>query len=139
MKKHFLTGLVLFLPAFLTLLILNFLMNLLTKPFIGITEYLLSWLGLQSPEVIAVLSQIFILLFLVGIILFVGLLGQQILMHRLLKFGDRMMQKIPLANKVYKGLQEILQNLLLKEKPNFSQWVSGKRKDLFMYWTGILR
>ena len=62
MKKYFLTGLVTLLPLAVTIWIVQFLVNFLTKPFIGLVTMLTDRLPIASPQLIKTITQIFILI-----------------------------------------------------------------------------
>lgn len=130
MKKHFLTGLVIILPAFLTLVVLQYLINFLTKPFLGITQYVIvtlfgnnGWSTIDPPLFITLLSQGLILLALFFGLILVGFLAKMLLVNTLIKLGDKIIHNIPLASKIYKGVQEISQSIFMNDKPKFSQVV----------------
>ena len=62
MKKYLLTGLVTLLPLAVTVIVVEFAVNLLTKPFMGIVTPLLSSLPISSEHLIRTISQILILI-----------------------------------------------------------------------------
>lgn len=131
MKKRFLTGLAIILPIVLTFLIVNFFLKLLTGPFLSATQYFLSSFGakngwfylFQTPEATKLISELLILVLLVILITFVGFLARLIFINTLFKWSDRLLHSIPLANKVYKAAQDVLQNIFSEEKPTFSKAV----------------
>lgn len=131
MKKNFLTGLAIILPAFLTFLIINFLIKLLTKPFLASTKSFLTWIStkegwlylLHSPAILQLISQILILIALFLLLLLIGFLGRLILFNPLIKALDRFAHKIPFANKIYNAVQEIVQNVMWNSSPQFSKVV----------------
>jgi uncharacterized membrane protein len=114
MKKHFITGLVILLPVALTLLIVNFFLNLVTIPFAGI---------IQSSSINAVaLKLLAVAIVLTGITL-VGFLCSALAFHYIFKLGDQVIHRIPLVNKVYKAAQDVMHSLFSQDKPSFSQAV----------------
>jgi uncharacterized membrane protein len=127
MKKYFLTGLVIILPVVITLLIANFLIKFLTAPFMKATLYLLHSLHYTQvyvdPTILALISKILILILLLSVIIFAGFLGDQLFIPTIFQYVDRLIHKIPLANKIYKATQEVLQNIFVSSTQNFSKTV----------------
>lgn len=131
MKKDFFAGLAVVLPVVITLLVIQLLLRLFTAPFEGFTQPLMDWIGsfqgipkaLHSQELIHFISQVLILAFLVLFTIFVGFLGKIFLVDALFKLGDRLVHKIPFANKIYKAVQDVIHNVLNEEKVSFSRVV----------------
>lgn len=119
MKRYFFTGLALILPIIVTFAILQFFLSFLTKPFSGITQLLIlstiqkyPFLSfIENPILIFLVSQLLILTLLFCFIVFIGYLGQWFLMRGLIRRFDTLMHKIPVANKVYKAVQELMHTL----------------------------
>lgn len=129
MRKYFLTGLAILLPIILTLLIAKFFLGFLTKPFLGITQQLLTLFSgadgvlKNSPGLLKFLSQFLTLLFLFGFIVFIGLIAKQFIAAVFFTQADRFLHSIPIANKIYKAAQEVIQSLFSPTKPSFSKVV----------------
>ena len=131
MKKYFITGLVFLLPLTVTIIIIIFIVNLLTKPFMGFMMKILSntrisdfSFGIFSPEqVIRLGSQVLILLGLFGATLFLGVLARWFFFNSLIKLSDKILHKIPIVNKVYKTTQEIIKTIFVTDKNSFKQVV----------------
>ena len=130
MKKSFITGLALLLPAILTLMIFLFLLNLFTAPFVGVMEALLTHYGLldaqhllMNKQLILFMSRIVVLIALVLTTLIIGFLGRLLLFHSLLKIGNRILNKIPFFNKIYRATQEVISTIFQTSAPSFSQVV----------------
>src|SRR4051794_27759859 len=95
-KKYFLTGLAILLPIVITIWILSLLIRLLTAPFTGIIESIfqyynlfnVSFLWLDEDQVIALISKVFVLLFLIGSITLIGFCGKWFLLRWLGYFGN---------------------------------------------------
>ena len=143
MKKHLATGLAVILPVIITFYIVNFFITLLTRPFIGLVEHLIIHLTnkyqslhfLQSPGLMFIISQVYILLFLALLILLVGFMGQLFLMNTLFRIGDSLIHKIPFANKIYKSAQDVVNTLFsskttLLSKPVQISFPNGKSKAI---------
>lgn len=131
MKKHFVTGLVILLPLAVTLALVIFVVNFLTKPFIGIVtdffhEFHLinkGFLFLSQEQVILYGSQFLILVCLFIFTLFLGLIARWFFFKFLLKISDKILHRIPLINKVYKTTQEIIKTIFVTDKSSFKQVV----------------
>lgn len=126
MKKYFITGLVTLLPVAVTIWVASFFVNFLTKPFMGIMTYLLSFVSfgpLETEQGIRLLSQLFILISLFAFTLCLGLVARRYFFHSLLRLGDRIFFKIPLVNKIYKTSKDIIQSLFASKGQSFRQVV----------------
>lgn len=131
MRKYITAGLAALLPIFLTFLIVSFLINLLTSPFLEQTErFLERFQGLQPPPVfgkhtlfIALTSKMIILLVLFGSIVLIGFAGEHFIIHALRKLGDRFLKKIPFINRIYSTSKELVQSLFSSSSTSFSQVV----------------
>jgi uncharacterized membrane protein len=113
MKKCIITGLVILLPIALTILILAFLIDILTAPFLGIVHIVLTFLGsnllyLQHHTTILLLiSRLIVLVFLFLVILVLGYLGNKFFFKFLINTFHRVMMKIPIIKKIYKIVRDI--------------------------------
>lgn len=131
MKKYFSAGLAIFLPILLTLMIVVFIINFLTHPFLETAEALIKqtgifqgtlYLGKNSPWV-TLLSKVLILLLLIAFTLLIGFLGKQFLLDSLFRLGDRFLKQIPYINKIYAASQEVVNSLFSSSSRSFSRVV----------------
>ncbi len=131
MKRYFLTGIAILLPLALTLWIVGFIIDLLTGPFLGITEQILSAIGLEgvpflflnSHQVVTVISKALILVFMVAFIVGIGAIARYFFFRYLMKFGDMILHKIPVVSSVYKTSQELIQTIFTSDNKAFKQVV----------------
>lgn len=131
MKKYFITGLVILLPLTLTILIVAFVVNFLTKPFMGLVIKILSQTKIQqihthllsSDQLIRYGSQIIILIALVLFTILLGIFARWFIFNALIRLSDKILHRIPLVNKVYKTTQEIVKTLFITDKNSFKQVV----------------
>lgn len=131
MKKYLITGLVVLLPLVITIVIIGFLINLFTQPFIGMMSSFLShlhiinkgFLFLTPEQLIRYSSQLLVLVFLFFFILCLGMITRTFFMHVILRFGDQILHRIPIVNTVYKTTQDIIKTLLVSDKKSFKQVV----------------
>ena len=124
MKKYFFAGLATLLPLAVTFWIVQIVVNFLTKPFTSIVaSFLLRFPFPLSAHGVKRLSQFLVL---VGIFLFtlaLGFVARRLFFNKLIQFGDQILKKIPLVNKVYKTSKEIVVSLFGTDKPAFKQAV----------------
>ncbi len=123
MKKHFVTGLVVLLPLALTFWIVTFVIGLLTDPFVGIAEVLLTNLAVQRPEVIEYGSKLLALVFLLLLIIGIGAIGRYFFFKYLMKLSDAILHRIPLISTVYKTSQEFIHTVMTGSNQSFKQVV----------------
>jgi len=131
MKKYFITGLVILLPLAVTIAIVVFIVDFLTKPFIGIVSNFLQDLNLlnkgflfMSPEQVVLYgSKFLILICLFLLTLLLGMFARWFFFKSLLNLSDKVLHRIPLINKVYKTTQEIIKTLFASDKGSFKQVV----------------
>jgi len=146
MKKYFITGLVILLPLTLTILIVAFVVNFLTKPFIGLVIKILSETKIQqihthvlsSDQIIKYGSQIIILIGLFLFTLLLGLFARWFIFKALIKLSDKILHRIPLVNKVYKTTQEIVKTLFVTDKNSFKQVVMAPFPHKGLYSLGLV-
>jgi uncharacterized membrane protein len=131
MKKNFMTGFVMILPLAITLVLLNFILNFVTKPFVGpVAHFLNHFHILDEPfyifsgeEIVQFSSRFIALIALIIITLFLGFIGNLFFYQTIVRVTDAVFTKIPLINKVYKASQDVIVTLCHKDKPAFSQVV----------------
>lgn len=146
MKRYLLTGLILLLPLALTIAIIGFVVNFLTKPFMGIVSHFLKQthlanegLLLLSPEqTLRVSSQLIILICLFLAILFIGMIARWYLVNWIIQLSEKILHRLPLVNKVYKTTKEIITNLFGHGKNTFKQVVMVPFPGSGIYTLGLL-
>lgn len=146
MKKYFITGLVILLPLTITILILNFVINFLTQPFVGLVSRTLSslnifnqgFLFITREQVIHYGSQILILIFLFLATVCLGILTRWLFMNSLIKFGDKILHRIPVVKTVYKTTQDITKTLFVSDKNSFKQVVMVPFPQKGTYMIGLV-
>jgi len=127
MKRYFFAGLVTLLPLAITVWVVVFIVNFLTRPFMGwVTEWVSvsPYLAfLNSNQAIRTFSQILILFALFLITLLLGFFARRFFFRSMLRLGDRILERLPLVSKVYKTTKEIIQSLFSAKKGSFKQVV----------------
>ena len=125
LKKYFMTGLIILLPVALTLIILSFLFNFFTSPFLGVMSSFLKGLNLDWPKpVMTFVARLIILAAFIVFIFLLGLLGRLFIFKKLLQGTNKLLLKIPFLRGIYHTVQNVTDSLLLSsEKKAFKQAV----------------
>ncbi|MBI5273916.1 MAG: DUF502 domain-containing protein [Chlamydiales bacterium] len=120
MKKYFLTGLIIFLPLAITIFIPVFLFQLLTSPFLGLLEYILTELHVNPAhyDLILLLSKFIFLIILFIVIVILGFIGHHVLSHWFVHWMDRLFLRIPVIKTIYRLSAEVVKSFFqTTEKP----------------------
>jgi len=123
MKKTFLTGLIILMPVALTILVLIFLVDLLTDPFLHfvreiITEKL-KWI--HSQNLITLLARATILVFIIFFIMLLGFFGRLFFIKWALSITNKILSKIPLIKPIYLTTKDIVQAFFQKDSQAFQR------------------
>ncbi|HEU5281295.1 MAG TPA: DUF502 domain-containing protein [Gammaproteobacteria bacterium] len=104
-RKYFISGLLVWLPIWVTLLVMKFLVDLFSKSLLLLPhEYQPDVLiGFHIPGIGVVLT--------VCVIVLTGLLAANFLGSKLVELGDALMARIPLVRTVYTGVKQVTQTL----------------------------
>jgi uncharacterized membrane protein len=131
MKKYFITGIIILLPLAVTIMIVAFIVNFLTQPFMGMVSKLFAeaafinkgFLFIPQDQAVRVISQVTILIGLFLVTVLLGMIARWFFFKSLINLSDTILHKIPLVNKVYKTSQEIIKTLFASDKNSFKQVV----------------
>ncbi len=136
LRRNFAAGLLVLVPLLITLWIVEQLFKLLSGVLdapvawlfgsaeeLGQPFPLLGWAGLKIGHLVPVLS----VMALLTIIVVLGLIARNILGARLLAFGEDLLRRIPIVNRIYLAVRQISETLLSNQKGAF------KRAVLFEY------
>lgn len=120
MKKHLLTGLVILLPLALTLMIIFFLFDLFTAPFVPLVSALIAKLEASYhftlPSGIAIfIARVLALILLCILIFLLGAFTRWFLLRNILQFGHQLISRIPFVKSVYKVSRDIFSALFSDE------------------------
>lgn len=104
-RKYFISGLLVWLPIWVTLLVIKFLVDLLSKSLLLLPpdyqpDYLL---GFHVPGIGVVITLL--------IIFFTGLIVANFLGAHLMNLGDAFVARIPLVRTVYQGVKQVTQTI----------------------------
>lgn len=112
MKKHFLTGIIILMPIALTVMIILFLVDFFTTPFVSIVSSIIHELEIalhfKIPANLTVATaRIFALVLLFLFILLLGALARWLIIKKLFIWGDQIISRIPFIKTVYKVSRDI--------------------------------
>lgn len=104
-RKYLISGLLVWLPVIITVVIIKFLVDLLSKSLLLLPP---EWqpdklLGVHIPGIGVMLTLLVIFL--------TGLIAANFIGRRLVQFGDSMMTRIPLVRSVYTGVKQVTETL----------------------------
>ena len=116
MKKYFLTGLIILLPVALTLMIIGFLFDFFTGPFVTPVSLLLAWferkLHFHIPSALILhFSRLLALILLFFFILLLGAIARWFFIKHILNGAELLFSRIPLIKTVYKITRDIFNAL----------------------------
>ena len=108
MKKHLITGLIILLPVALTLMVIVFLFDLFTEPFIDLVGPIVELIPYHLPHgFVLFLSRIFSLILLCLFILLLGVVTQLFLIKMVMNWSNQILFRIPFIRTVYKVSRDI--------------------------------
>lgn len=148
MKKYFITGLLILLPIAVTLFILVFLIDIFTKPFMGMVKAILPFIGqnvtfLQNhQDLLLLISRLSVLVLLFFAIVALGFLANKFLSNFLHETIHKIILKIPFVKKIYKLARDITKTFFSGKKKVFESTVvvPFPNKDSFAlaFQTGVV-
>jgi uncharacterized membrane protein len=105
LRKYFISGLLVWLPLMVTVAVLKFLVDLLSKSLLLLPHDLQPdvLLGFHVPGMGVVLT--------VAVIFMTGVLAANFIGSKLVEFGDGIMARIPLVRTVYTGVKQVTTTL----------------------------
>ena len=120
MRKHLITGLIILLPVALTLMIILFLFDFFTEPFVSIVGPLVDLaqekLHIFLPHGLTLfISRILSLIFLCVFIFLLGVITQLFLVKIIIHWSNQVLFRIPFIKTVYKVSRDIFAALLSSE------------------------
>lgn len=131
MKRYFITGLAILLPVTLTLVVVAFIFNLLTEPFLGIAQSILGhydlldkgFLFLSASQLQTFISQFLILILIIAFTILLGAIARWFFVRSLIRFWDMIVHKIPVVRTIYKACQDVIQTIFTSKTSAFKQVV----------------
>ena len=131
-KRVFFTGLVVVVPAGLTLYILFFIIDIMDKLLLVIPEKFQPdvFLGFHIPGLGAISTVLLILL--------VGLITTSYIGDRVVTFGERLVGRIPLVRSLYQAIKSIADSLFTDRTGSFKRVVLVEYPRLGIYSIGFV-
>jgi uncharacterized membrane protein len=134
MKRLFWTGLMTLLPFTLTLLIVLFVINILTDPFQNSVESILDYYDLldqpfwflSKESVLYISSKVLVIVSLFIITILIGLLAHLVITKFIFQLGNDLIARIPVINRLYQSVHDIVEILFKSNNSSFSQVVLVK-------------
>jgi uncharacterized membrane protein len=126
LQRNIIAGIFIVVPIWLTVWVITFLINLLIEFGSPIASRLAIWIAPSSPNLAALFQAVWFLDFAAVLIILIGLLllgvvGRQVIGHRLLEAFDRLMARIPLVQSIYGSARKLIQTV--QTKPDSGQRV----------------
>lgn len=105
LRTYFISGLLVLIPVLVTLLVIKFLVDILSKSLLLLPEDFQPdvILGFHLPGVGVVITLVVILL--------TGFLASNYLGKKMLKIGDKIMSRIPLVRTIYTGVKQVTETV----------------------------
>jgi uncharacterized membrane protein len=112
-RRYFIAGLLVWLPIWVTLLVLRFVIELLESGFLLIPQAYQpqNWFGLYIPGLGVVLS--------ITIIFLTGMLVTNFLGRRLVRLGESLVGRIPMVRSIYMGTKQLVESLFSTTSESF--------------------
>jgi uncharacterized membrane protein len=130
-RANFFTGLLIVIPAVLTLWVLYFIVGrlnlLLLEPIMTILE---KWVPAQNLELLTKIAILFLLLI---FLVLVGFATRIIILRNIFGFGEKVLYKVPMISTIYKTIKEISSAFFVQKDTIFKKVVliQYPRKGLY--------
>jgi uncharacterized membrane protein len=126
LKRYLITGLLTFMPLWVTWLVFKFIVGLLADLGAPLVAAFVGALGLVSPQVADQLSHgwvtyVLALVLTLATLYLLGFLANRMIGQRLLHAFDSLLQRIPLVQTIYGGTKKLM--TVLQNKPSGAQRV----------------
>jgi len=137
LRNKFLTGLLVILPAFITILMVRFSFGLFQSLFSGPFAFLSKFLGFPE-KVTYYLSGILGLLTLLIVTYFTGLIVSNVLGRKTIQLGEKLLSKVPLVWNIYHSSKQLMESISVTGKQAFRQVVLVEYPRRGIYTLGFL-
>ena len=117
-KKYFITGILSIIPLYLTYWIIQKVFFLLSVPGRTIVSSILELLNISKLEEAFIIPIEYLLGFILTLLFFfiLGLIVSNVIGKRIYSAFEKMLDKIPLVNKIYKSIKEIISTFSVSNK-----------------------
>lgn len=129
MKKYLLPGFIILLPIALTIMIIIWLFDLFTTPFLGVAESIVLMLKKEGfdlehhASLVMLTSRMLALIFLVIVSLLLGFLGRKIFFKAFLQSTHILFLRIPFIKTIYRISKEVTGAIFAQDTKTFKQTV----------------
>lgn len=139
-KKYFATGLIILLPIAVTIVLVTFVINFITHPFVGLFEGFFegSSFYIKYKSFVHFGMQLFFLAALIFFTLALGMMARAVFFRTLLNLYDYVFHRIPVIKTIYKATQQVLQTVLGGSSKSFKQVVMVPFPTHGAYCIGLL-
>lgn len=140
MKKYFITGVVILLPLAITLVLVTFILNFFTQPFVGILSNFLEnndWY-VQHKAIFKFCLQIVLLFAIFFFTVLLGFLAKLMIFNSLINLYDKVLKKIPIIKTVYKATQQVLKTIFGSTSESFKHVVMVEYPSSNSYCIGLV-
>jgi uncharacterized membrane protein len=116
MKKYLITGIVILMPVALTVMIIFFLLDLFTNPFVNIVGHLFDLIQKHFSFTLSkgsalFISRLLVMILLICFIFILGIVARWFLVKNMISATHQLIARIPIVNSVYKISREIISAL----------------------------
>lgn len=113
------------LPFFLTFLIISTILGFINSPFLFFTDKILTDLfsGFINRHLIHIASHLMIAAYLLGLILLVGYIADNLLNLAAVEYSDRFLRRIPIIRTIYGSASDLTKTVLSGRKESFKKVV----------------
>ena len=120
-RRYLITGLLVWVPLVITVWVLSFLVSTMDQTLLLLPAQLRPehWLGYYIPGMGVVLTLL--------VVFFTGLFTANIIGQRLVRYGEKVLARIPVVNSIYNGVKQVSDTL-------FSPGGQAFRKALLVQW-----
>ena len=120
-RRYFITGLLVWVPLVITVWVLSLLVGTMDQTLLWLPAQLRPehWLGYYIPGMGVVLTLV--------VVFFTGLFTANMVGQRLVRYGERVLARIPVVNSIYNGVKQVSDTL-------FSPNGQAFRKALLVQW-----
>ena len=140
-QNNFIAGMLAVLPLIGTILVLRFVFSFVNEgvldPVLQLIMPYVKWAGAERADVIIAVKLLIFIIVLGGIALF-GLLVKSFFIRKVISFGESIVMRIPLVNKVYKAIQQISNTFFSKRDNTHYQVVIVEYPRKGVYILGLM-
>ena len=143
MRNYFYAGLIVVLPIFLTLFVLNWIINIIISLttgsfFVKLINQFIYYFGFQENEkVVYIVYGIYLLLILLSIV-FIGAITRNIVGKKIRKGVDSLICKLPLIKQIYTTMKQIVKLVSSQKNPGYKKVVAVEYPRKGIYSIGFL-